>query len=220
MSAQVVNRAMVHAALAGDAAAVRDTVDFMTPIVQARVARSLSRRSETRGRDISQDIADFTQEVFVALFTDDAKALRRWDPERGLSFANFVGLLAQHRVSSLLRKRARIPWAEDLDDFEQQTPLNETVTRRGAESSLASRELLARLLVELESMLSPRGLDLFQRLYVHDQTVEEVCASTHLSPNAVHQWRRRVGQAARQVLERLESAPASATRPNLREGAK
>src|SRR5262245_8316373 len=92
----------IRAAIAGDAGAIAELLSAATPVVQARVARALLRRPETRGRDIHADVADLTQEVFVALFTADGKALKAWDPARGLSFANFVGLLAQRRVSSLL----------------------------------------------------------------------------------------------------------------------
>lgn len=194
---------IVRSGLAGDPAAVRILIDAMTPIVHARVARALLRRSEARGRDVSPDVADFTQEVFVALFTDDGKALRAWDPGRGLSFYNFVGLLAQRRVASLLRARKRVPWSDETVRDSDPGPAGLDV--ESVEAGAASRELLARLLTHLESTLSTRGLDLFQRLYVDEQTVEEVCVQTGLSANAVHQWRRRLGLAAREALEHLRS---------------
>ena len=207
MPAREIDAAAVRAALEGDSAALHELVEVMTPIVHSRVARSLGRRRETRGRDIRPDIADFTQEVFVALFTDDAKALRSWNPTRGLSFINFVGLLAQRRVATLLRVRKRNTWYDEpLRDSE---PPMAAANDSGSEASAVSRELLGRLLDRLETMLSPRGLDLFQRLYMDEQSVEEVCAQTGLNPNAVHQWRRRLGIAARRALEELQGASSS-----------
>jgi hypothetical protein len=90
-------------ALSGDAAALRATVDQMTPVVRARVTRSLGRRLGFRAPGFEDEVNDLTQEVFVTLFTSDARALRAWDPGRGLSFLNFVGLLAQHRAAQILR---------------------------------------------------------------------------------------------------------------------
>ena len=206
---------LVRAALGGDATAVRVLVQAMIPIVNARVARALLRRSEGRGRDIQVEVADFAQEVFVGLFSDDCKALRAWDPARGLSFSNFVGLLAQHRAASLLRSRRGFPWAtESLHDAEPNAP---SVRHQPMiEAGVASRELLARLLEQLEAELSPRGMDLFHRLYVDEQCVDEVCAQTGLRPNAVHQWRRRLGLAARRALEALLSEGRAGTEQSSR----
>jgi RNA polymerase sigma factor (sigma-70 family) len=193
--------ARIRDALAGANDALSDLMRETTPVIHARVARALLRRPESRGRDIRQDVADLTQEVFVALFNADGKALRAWDPTRGLSFANFVGLLAQRRVSSLLRTRQGALWNEELDpDAAGEEPATDTAP----DADAGSRELLARLLEELESTLSARGMELFHRLYVAQEPVEDVCAQTGLSANAVHQWRRRLGQAARRALENLQ----------------
>ncbi|HKU39869.1 MAG TPA: sigma-70 family RNA polymerase sigma factor [Polyangiales bacterium] len=191
----------IRDALAGVPDAVDDLMRAATPVIQARVARALLRRPESRGRDLRQDVADLTQDVFVALFNADGKALRAWDPERGLSFQNFVGLLAQRRVSSLLRTRQGAPWSEELRaDGVHEEPANDIAP----DADAGSRELLRRVLEELEASLSARGMELFHRLYVAQEPVEDVCEQTGLSANAVHQWRRRLGIAAREVLERLQ----------------
>ena len=203
--------ARIRDALAGSPDAIDDLMRAATPVIQARVARALLRRPEARGRDIRQEVADFTQDVFVTLFSSDAKALRAWDPQRGLSFANFVGLLAQRRVSSLLRARHGSRWHEELHT---DSAHEASVAQPGPDADAGSRELLRRVLEELEATLSPRGMELFQRLYVAQDAVEDVCRQTGLSANAVHQWRRRLGIAARVVLERLqEEQRASDPRP-------
>jgi RNA polymerase sigma factor (sigma-70 family) len=194
----------VRAALSNDPAAVRSLVEHMKPVVQARVARALGRRVGFRARDLASDIADFTQEVFMALFSDDARALRRWDPARGLSFQNFVGLLAQHRVAEILRTKRWSTQAEKLVSDESQ--IREAVAEPAADSEDASmsQELLGRLLERLESTLSTRGLEMFERLYVRGESIEQVCAETGLRSNAVHQWRSRIAKAARNGLQALE----------------
>lgn len=192
----------IRKAIAGDANALTELLGIATPVVQARVARALLRRSDARSRDIRSDVADFTQEVFVALFTADGKALRSWDPARGLSLANFVGLLAQRRVSSILRTRSAQLRTESLDqdvanDVAEAAPLPEAIA--------SSREILARLLERLQAQLSARGMELFERLFVAQESVEEVCAHMDLSANAVHQWRRRLGQAAEAALREIKA---------------
>jgi RNA polymerase sigma-70 factor (ECF subfamily) len=199
----------IRAAIAGDAGAIAELLSAATPVVQARVARALLRRPESRGRDIHADVADLTQEVFVVLFTADGKALKAWDPARGLSFANFVGLLAQRRVSSLLRTRHAQSWADELDP----DSLPEAAAASPQpESAAYSRELLSRLLERLQAQLSARGMELFQRLFVAQESVEEICAHMDLTANAVHQWRRRLAVAAQNALFELKVERGQAQR--------
>jgi RNA polymerase sigma factor (sigma-70 family) len=196
--------AAVRAALAGDTNAVERMVDALSPVVQARVARALLKRSESRGRDIRQDVADLTQEVFVALFADDAKALKAWDPALGLSLANFVGLLAQRRAASILRVKRRMPWSEEPaeDGWDPSDP--RTTSGQSLDAQLGSRDLLQRLFDQLQISLSPRGLDLFYRLYVDEQSIDDVCEQTGLNASAVYQWKSRLGKAAREALAEIQ----------------
>jgi transposase-like protein len=65
-------------------------------------------------------------------------------------------------------------------------------------------------------------MELFHRLYVAQEGVEEVCAHTGLSANAVHQWRRRLGQAAQKSLAELQmerAAPRAVAAPAERDPA-
>ena len=100
-------RSLILQALTGDAASVRALVDKLSPIVARRVTATLWHR--TRGRNVAQDADDMIQEVFVSLFQSDGKALRAWDPERGMSLERFVGMLAQHQTISILRNGRTTP---------------------------------------------------------------------------------------------------------------
>lgn len=185
-------------ALAGDREAVRRLIDALTPIVQARVARTLlRRRAEARGRPIRQEVEDCTQEVFLALFADDAAVLRAWKVERGLSLVNFVGLIAEREVASILRSGKRSPWTEDPTFGDSIETLSEPSP--GPEPMVASRQALEALLDRLRANLTPKGLDLFKRLYVQERTVEEVRAETGMSEDAIYAWRSRL----RKLLKKL-----------------
>jgi RNA polymerase sigma-70 factor (ECF subfamily) len=197
--------ALVHLALAGDAGGLRRFVDELTPIVQARVARALSRSRAGRAqaRSVEQEIEDLTQEVFVALFDDDARALRAWDPARGLSLPNFVGLVAEHQVATILRSGRRNPWKEEPtvnDDLDRSAGTVDDAAPR-----VESRDFFARLLDRLRVELTPRGLELFGMLLVEGRSVEDACERTGMSADAVYAWRSRLGKIVRRLAAEMDS---------------
>lgn len=195
---------LVQRALTRDPAAVAALVRRMAPVVHVRVARALSRRRvEARGRDLRADMEDMVQEVFAALFESDGRALRAWHPERGLSLENFVGLLAEREVVSILRSGRRNPWTEDptLD-----TTLNELDTdqQSSAEGRVASRQRLDQLMDRLRERLSPLGLHYFRLLFVEERGVAEVAEETSSTTDALYAWRSRLGRLVKQLARELD----------------
>jgi RNA polymerase sigma-70 factor (ECF subfamily) len=180
-------------ALAGDRRAIRAFVSAMSPIIEARIARALARRKEQRaGRDLRQEVEDMTQDVFASLFAHDGRVLRTWDARKGLSLANFVGLVTERQVASILRSGRRNPWRdhpEELDEIERAADVVPDVLPQ-----LESREELAALLDRLRASLSPRGLVLFERLYVGEEPVDVVAADLGMTRDAVYMWRSRVNK--------------------------
>jgi RNA polymerase sigma-70 factor, ECF subfamily len=203
---------LVREALKGDpatgsSAALAELVHLLTPVIQARVARSLLKQARTHGGNIQQEVADFTQEVFVQLFSDGGRVLLAWDPERGMSLTSFVGLIAQRHICSLLRT-PKNPWrnsAREPSAFEA-TPADEGGS---PERQAASREELQLLLDALRKRLSPLGLEMFYRLYVHKESVEDIRKATGMSAESVYQWRRRLADAAQQTSLALQRASTS-----------
>src|SRR6185503_6782407 len=95
-----------------DGLALERLVQLLTPVIQARVARTLYRRRWGRGGgyNVRQDVEDLTQDVFLKLFANDGRVLRSWRQERGLSLENFIGLVAEFHTISYLRSGRRNPW--------------------------------------------------------------------------------------------------------------
>jgi len=193
---------LIERALSGDAAAVRTLVDRLAPVVQKRVACAFLRGGSGGGRGIRPEVEDATQEVLLSLFSEHGKALRSWSPERGLSLEGFVGLVAQRQVLSVLRSRRRSPYTalprapEDLDEVRPSS-------RRSLHRVTEARDALSRLAEGLQRRLSPVGLDVFERMYVEQQGVEEVSRDTGLSADAIYQWRTRIKRAARETRAEL-----------------
>lgn len=183
-------------------------MELIAPVVQTRVARALRRRSARCSRSAQQDVLDLTQDVFLGLLADGGRALGQWTPERGLSLKNFVGLFAERHVASVFRSGRRNPWNHELRD-----PAELVDDSAGPEEELriASRELVSKLFEHLSETLSPLGRELFQRLYLREQSIDQIQKECGISTQAVYQWRLRLRKRARAMLAKLEGPSAACT---------
>jgi|CXWL01.1.fsa_nt_gi RNA polymerase sigma-70 factor (ECF subfamily) len=196
----------VARALAGDPRALSALVARLTPVIHARVARGLLlwRTGGAASRSVRQEVEDFVQEMFLVLFVEEGRVLRGWDAARGLSLENYVGLVVERRLTSILRTGKRNPWTEEptaADELEQ-IPSAEA-TERAAES----REVLGHLLGRLREELTPLGWRLFQLLFVEERDPPEVMAATGLSADAVYAWRSRLKRLAARLLASMSDGP-------------
>jgi DNA-directed RNA polymerase specialized sigma24 family protein len=194
-------RQVVDRALSGDAAATRKLVVLVLPVVQARIARMLTRRRTRGGRDVRQEVEDLAQEVFASLFESDGRILRAWDPARGLGLASFCGLIAEREVSSILRSGRRSPWS--ADPTEADVLEKDLEPEPNFEARLATREQLELLVDRVREELSPLGLQMFERLVVQEEAVESVCAATGMKPDAVYAWKSRLGKLVRKIAREI-----------------
>jgi DNA-directed RNA polymerase specialized sigma24 family protein len=171
---------LVGDALAGDQLALTRLVASLTPVVQARVARTLLARRASRagGRNLRHEVEDLSQEIFLALFASGGRVLRSWRAERGLSLESFVGLVSERHVVSFLRSGRRNPW----------------------------REQLGLLLERLQRTLSPLGRQVFELLFVQELSLPEAMARSGLSADAVYAWRSRLRRAAREAMAELSKS--------------
>jgi RNA polymerase sigma factor (sigma-70 family) len=198
---------LVQRALSGDPESLSRLVAVLTPVVQARVARTLlaHRHRLAGGRDVRQEVEDLSQEVFLTLFSRDAHVLRGWQAERGLSLESFVGLVAERQVLSFLRSGRRNPWKEDPTLMEGE--LEPEAPESGPEEAAASREHLSLLLDRLREELSPLGRRLFDLLFLQELSQAEVQAASGLSADAVYAWRSRLRRLAQKLLAEMSGNP-------------
>ena len=190
-------------ALSGERAAMREIVDALTPVIQARVARMLLRlRPRSKPCNVRQEVADMTQGVFLALFERNARILRSWDPNRGSSLRNFVGLVAERHVFSRLRSAKTCPWTEEPVPPES---LEGAAEQELPEAKVASRELCAAIADRLIPELTPLGLQVFHMLFIEHRELADVCRELRMSADAVYAWRSRLGRRARGIARELMS---------------
>ena len=195
---------LLESALAGSRADLRSLVAVLSPVIHQRVARALLTSGAGRQvRNIREEVNDLTQEIFGLLFADDARLLRAWQPERGRSLRNYVGLIARTRAISILRTAKRNPWQDDLMD---ETTVAQLEARSGgAEGELASRQLYEVATSRVLERQSARGARMYQLLIAQGIEIREVCDLTGLSENSVYQWRSRLVRALRKEMSELLS---------------
>jgi DNA-directed RNA polymerase specialized sigma24 family protein len=205
---------VVQAALRGDRQATEQLVAHLAPTIQVRVGTALlRRRGRARGRNLRQEVEDLSQEVFAALFEDEGRVLRRWDPMRGLSLKSFVGLVAEREAGMILRTGKRSPFREDptaAEELDSQLPSSTMAVGAAVESS----ELLTVVLDELREHLSPQGLFIFQLLFIEERSVEDAAALAGLSADAIYAWRSRISRLARDIRARVTATPAAPAAPS------
>lgn len=189
---------LVARAARGDQRAIRELVERLTPILQVRAARTLLRYS--RGlppRDVRQEVEDLVQIVLSALFANGAKLLFDWDPERGKSFEGYVAMVADSRLSSVLRTRRGRVWPDDPMDTEDLE--SSAQFQIGPEPAIHSRDELSLVLRRFREVATPRAYELFVLLYVEERTAEEVSSMTGMTVENVHTHKSRLGKLARRV---------------------
>jgi RNA polymerase sigma-70 factor (ECF subfamily) len=194
---------LVHGSLNGDPGACETLVRRITPIVQHRVSRVMAHFRSRPGRPLERgDMLDLTQQLLLLLFENAGAILSAWDPARGLSLDNFVGLVAEREARAILRSGRRSAWAEtptrdDLVDAYGHDP--------GVEHLVSVRDQISQIWSRLEAELSPRGLELFRALLIDEMPVADVRAMFELSETAVYNFRSRIRRRVRQIREHLEA---------------
>jgi DNA-directed RNA polymerase specialized sigma24 family protein len=192
-------RAVIERATAGDAAAAAWLIELIAPVVRGRIARRLARR---RRGHVGAELDDFVQDTLARLFEDGGRALRAWDPARGLGFFGFVGLVADREVGMAMRTRKRNPWTEEPTTADALARLSAPVA--GPSARFEARDLLRRVVAGVRGRLSPAGRGYFQLLVVEAQPVGAVAAQTGLTTDTLYTWRARLTRLMQDVHRELE----------------
>lgn len=197
---------LVSRAVGREPHAANDLVSVLLPTIRARVVRALFRytRGRRASRCVAQEVDDLCQDVLVALFEHDARALRAWSPHRG-GLEAFVSIVTEHEVASVMRSSRRRPWRDEEDGSVDVDALR--TLAEGPESIVAFDELLAALVEGLRAQLTPNGLALFRALVLDGQSVAEVRAATSMTRDAVYASRARHLKLVRKLLGALSDEP-------------
>jgi len=181
----------------------RNLVEAVTYVVPARARRVLARGALQR-RSLAQELEDVTQDVLEALFANDARALRRWDPERGLKFLGFVGLIAEREVLSMLRGRRSREWRETSLHLTQLELLG--VVSQSPEDAFATAELFRLLCVRMARQTTSKTYLIFRMLYLEEREPREVSQALGISLECVYTHQTRLRRRASSIALRDDCA--------------
>jgi RNA polymerase sigma-70 factor (ECF subfamily) len=187
---------VVERACAGDAAHVERLVARLLPVV-----RSVMRNRLRGAADPGSMVEDGTQELFLRLFADRGRVLRRWSPAAGLPLERYVALVADRLAVSLVRA-----WARGRDHATLEEVANTlTAGDPPPDQWLHSRQALGLLFDALAARLSPLGRRLFELLFVEERSTESICEATGISADSVYAWRSRLRRRALELVALVES---------------
>lgn len=170
---------ILSAVLAGDPSAIRLFYREYGPLLLEVIRRVLQRC----GR--ADESEDCLQVVFLELFSDDARALRKWHPELGRSLRTYLCVLANFRSRAWRRRRQPLT----MTDAELQRLL-EAPPELGLEQE--SHLILDELVTRLKAECSAEEWRLFVLCFLEDRPPEEIALELGMNLPAVYQRKRRL----------------------------
>ena len=134
----------------------------------------------------SEDQDEIFAEVCVALWSDDLRRLRAYDPGRGMKLGSWLGLITSHATYDFLRRVARRPPEEALDQVPEPS-----IVGRDALDDLLSDERRAQLAV-LTAELSARDQAFVAVYFGADRDAEEVARTLGISVKTVYSKKNKI----------------------------
>lgn len=171
---------LIQGTLKGDKQAADELIRLLTRVFERECSFAVHFAKGNR-----EDVQQLVHDLFVDLFADEAKALRRYDPEKGSSPEGYFRRFARFRCANWRRaqrfaRRAELLSPEDLTDLIDHAPQHEDVSDLGA--ALEQSETLRRI----AAVLTPEEFDLFQRRYLQFQSGAELSQHFGISQEALY----------------------------------
>ncbi len=184
------------AAAVADARGARERLfQEYAPAVHATISRYLARRG--RGRlDLADDL---THEVFLALFRDDARRLRRFEGRNGCSFGGWLRVVALRLAIDVLRRERRVVSLDD--DGPAMTDLRRALRSADGDPELGvqGHETATQLAAAIATLGAKDRL-LVELHLVRGASLPTVAAALGVTANAAYVRKSRVLERLRQIV--------------------
>ena len=174
--------------------------EYLLPVVHARVARVLV-ACPVPIAHLRAEVEDLTQEVFAHLFENNARILRGWNPSRGASLKNYVGLVAERRVRSLLRSGRWTQWREQPtaeSDLESHAAWVDSPA-----GVAAAQQCYEQVIARARARLSPQGKEMMDLLLIQQSSISEAAELTGMTLASLYAWRSRLKKLMRELAQEL-----------------
>ena len=133
----------------------------------------------------SEDVEEVFAEVCMALWSDDLRRLRAFDPNRGMKLGSWLGLIATHTTYDFLRRVARRPICDDACAPEQKTDEPSALER------LLCRERRGAL-ATLVGELSRRDQAFFACYFGAEREPEDIARGLRISVKTVYSKKNKI----------------------------
>ncbi len=169
-------------------------------VYEPLVWRTVMSRFGTMSREDQEEVV---ADTFIALLSDNARLLARYNSTLGLSPQGYIrrqavlqGLNRHRRLAAGKRKQE----VGSLSDIDEDRSAAHRDRSPGPEEQAAGKQMVEQMVNRLREELSPALALTFELLYVRDLEPAEAARVLGCSMDVVYQRKRRLLKAARSVL--------------------
>ncbi len=193
---------LLQGCIRGDAEARRRLVTEYTGIVSYGVSVIFQQFGRPSRKE---EIEDICQDVFLALFDQDARKLRQYQGRNGCSLASWLRVVANRLTIDRLRREGRTISLDDPNNIESwRVREAQPDARPGPEPQVEKAQLAARVR-ELIAQLPPKDQIFVQLFYFQGLPIEEVANTIGITTNAAYVRKMRLHEKLRRLIaERYE----------------
>ncbi len=192
--------ALTKRMMRGDREAARLLLHRVAPVIRARCRRVVSRSGGAAHAD------DLVQEVWLSLLADEARALLDFQPDRGVSFEGYVGMLSERAAWKVLRRGQAQKRGGHLRLVELDYATEQAAESANPAAVAEARDMAARLGEHLGEHLPPRGQLIFRYVFTDGCTVQQTAECLGVSPQVVYNWSHRIRAVARDFIAQAAAA--------------
>ncbi len=186
---------LLSAVLAGDRYAGQAFFRCYNGTIERTVRKVLGARRE-------EEIRDLVSEIWLSLYEDDKRPLRRFDPRRETRLSTWIGLLARNKAIDRMRS-ARLRRVVSIEELGVPEPTCAEPLPSEQLEREQQRELAERALAELRA--SDRRF--LEAWYAEDCSPEELARREGISVGTVYTRRFKLQAKLTRHARRLERRP-------------
>ena len=188
---------LLRACIRGDAAARRRFVEEYSGIVSYGVTVIFQQFGRPSRRE---EIEDLCQDVFLALFDQDARKLRQYQGRNGCSLASWIRVVANRLTIDRLRREGRTVSLDDPDNWESARVRDaEPDGKPGPEPQVEEAERASKVR-EMILQLPPKDQAFVQLFYFQGLPIEEVARTIGITTNAAYVRKMRLHDKLRRLV--------------------
>jgi len=188
---------LLRACIRGDADARRQLVEEYTGIVSYGVTVIFQQFGRPCRRE---EIEDLCQDVFLALFDQDARKLRQYQGRNGCSLASWIRVVANRLTIDRLRREGRTVSLDDPKSTESARIRESQPDGTPGPEPRAEEAQRAARVREMIGQLPPKDQVFVQLFYFQGLPIEEVAETIGITTNAAYVRKMRLHEKLRKLV--------------------